>query len=199
MRKLDLKFEISGNFHYLQMAHLLSFFTRFQSLSLSLSDGVNESLRLDQLYSIEEIVSLVIKLGNSCSHVSFHNKSFYLLNMPLYLQCIVNAIGPVESRTKSSTFDMVFDENCYCEKYARYSFNRITLPSKMSTDLVRNLLQRASLYLTIIEFVCRDTSSTFGTSSVRLLKTVLEECLQTKRLVLHGSSNFDCDFPIIKS
>ncbi|EPB90115.1 hypothetical protein HMPREF1544_03091 [Mucor circinelloides 1006PhL] len=199
LRKLDLKFEISSSFHYLQVAHLLSFFTRLQSLSLSLTDGVNESLRLDQLYSIEEIVSLVIKLGNSCSHVSFHNKSFYLLNMPLYLQCILNAIGPAESRTKSSAFDMVFDENCYCEKYVRYSSNRITLPSKMSTDLVRNLLQRASLYLTTIVFVCRDTSSTFETNSARLLKTVLEECLQTKRLVLHGSSNFDCDFPILKS
>lgn len=199
MRKLDLKFEINSNFHYLQVAHLLSFFTCLQSLSLSLTDGVNEPLRLDQLYSIEEIVSLVIKLGNSCTYVSFHSKSFYLLNMPLYLQCIVNAIGPVESRRKSSVFDMVFDENCYCENYVRYSSNRVTLPSKMSTDLVRNLLQRARLYLTTIEFVCRDTSCTFETNSARLLKTVLEECLQTKRLFLHGSSNFNCDFPIIKS
>ncbi|KAF1797100.1 hypothetical protein V8B55DRAFT_1573109 [Mucor lusitanicus] len=203
MRLLDLKFEICSNFHHLHVVHLLSFFTNLQSLTLSLTDGINGLLREDQLYSIDEIVSLISKLGNSSMHVYFRNKSSYL-TMPLYLQCILNTLEPVETATQKSALHMLFTENCYLGNNIRYSVSKsslstsiparyITLPSRMSVDLANSLIQQSSLRFSTIEFICRDTSSTFETNSARILNAVLKECSQVETLILHGSSYFESE------
>ncbi|KAL9538316.1 hypothetical protein MBANPS3_011019 [Mucor bainieri] len=210
MRKLDLKFELCDDFHHLHVVHLLSFFTNLESLTLSLTDGVNRPVRADQLYSIEEIVSLVSKLGNSSVHVYFRTKSFHL-SMPPYLQCILDANEQVKITAQREDFHMVFTESCFLGNYIRYSTSQyplskfmpihyITLPSRMSTNLVRNIMHQSSLRLTTtIEFICRNTSNTFEINSAQLLNTVLEECSQAKRLILRGSSNFECYNPIHSS
>jgi hypothetical protein len=63
MRTLNLKFEIGNDFYHLQVIHLLSLFNNLQSLSMILTDVLNGYLWLDQLYAIEETISLINKLG----------------------------------------------------------------------------------------------------------------------------------------
>lgn len=207
MRKLNLKFEICSSFHHLHVVHLLSFFTNLQVLTLSLTDAANGPLRADQLYSIEEIVSLISKLDSSSMCIYFRNKSFHL-SMPPYLQCVLNTIQPAESPMQRDNFHMVFTENLRLGNYIGYSASEnaplkptpahyITLPSRISIDLARNIIHPNNLRFATIEFVCRSISSTFETNSARLLKAVLKECLQVKRLVLHG--NFECEYPISSS
>ncbi|GAN03293.1 hypothetical protein MAM1_0038c02745 [Mucor ambiguus] len=209
MRKLDLKFEISSKFHHLHVVHLLSFFTNLQSLTLSLTDGVYGPLRADQLYSIQEIVSLVSKLGNSKLYVYFRNRSFQLSMLP-YLQCALNAIEPGEVATQKVDFHIAFTENCHLRNYIEYSVSEksvskftpvrhINLPSRMGIELIRNLTQQSSLRCTTGEFICRDTSNIFENDSAQLLEAVLKQCSQMKRLILHGSSNFQSENAINSS